>query len=97
MRLPKVFWIFILVISIAYFGYSVYMFFWRWLYCLNLGAESSKIPLMGADDYLVYKITYRKVCGGGPGILPIIVSCVAMWYGFKGWVLSGVRSNKWEK
>ncbi|MBI2063151.1 MAG: hypothetical protein HYT61_02850 [Candidatus Yanofskybacteria bacterium] len=94
MRLPKVLWVFVLVVSVAYFGYSVYMFYWRILYCSNLATEGSKIPPIEIYDTIAYEKTFRKVCGGGPGFIPIVISVVGMYYGFRGWVLNSVKDHK---
>lgn len=70
------------------------MFFWRGFYCSNLATEGSKIPPLEIYETMVYEKTYNEVCGGGPGFIPIIVSTTGMWYGFKGWALSGVHKSK---
>ena len=97
MRLPRIFWIFILVVSIAYFGYSAYMFVWRSYFCLRLTNTQVNTLISDMDDYLTRRIIYRKVCSGGPGFLPIIISSVGMYYGFMGWLYSYVHEAKKKK
>ena len=56
MRLPRIFWVFVLIISVGYFGYSVYWFIWRSFYCADLVSKGAQMALGDLDDYLRYKI-----------------------------------------
>ena len=91
MRPPKAFWTLILVIFIIIFAYSVFMFFGRGFFCAWMSWQDTKVTITTYDDYLNRVLIYRKICGEGLGFLPIIISSVGMYYGFKGWVLSSVR------
>lgn len=94
MRIPKVLWGFVLVVSIMWFGWSVYMMIWRSFFCLNLTEVQVNTLLSDIEGYLNRKMIYNNVCGGGPGFMPIVISSIGIWYGFWGWVLSSVKTAK---
>jgi len=94
MRIPKVFWGFVMVVSIIWFGWSVYMFVWRTYFCTRLTETQINTPLSDMEGYLNRRMTYNRVCGGGPGFIPMIISSLGMYYGFTGWFLSGVKDGK---
>ncbi|OGN13414.1 MAG: hypothetical protein A3C71_00600 [Candidatus Yanofskybacteria bacterium RIFCSPHIGHO2_02_FULL_43_15c] len=97
MRLPRIFWKVLVAVFIIYFGFSVFMFFGKGIFCANLVTKSTDYFPNDVEGYLNYKMFYRKVCGDSSGVLSIFLSSVGLYYSFNKLLYSYVYEAKRKK
>ena len=70
------------------------MFYWRSYFCWKLTQVQIYTLPSDLEGYLNRKTIYEQVCDESPGFLPIIISSIGIYYGFRGLALSGVKNQK---
>ena len=92
MRIPKVFWVFVLIFSIGVFAYEGYMIYWRVSFCDFMNRFESIVPPSDTSNYLNRKIAHKEICQDYSNIVPIILGGIGV-----SWVINKLRSKPLTK